>query len=150
MFLCVCRNEEASDTHTTEVISNVLKSEGKRLFDSRTAILGHTQQGGNPSPLDRIRASRLAVKCIQFIEDHAFPALNKAYEENLPRPVSTTTDAASSAVIGIVGSNVLFTPVRQLLNEADMKNRRGKNAWWMPWKGLVHLLAIQGKNFCRF
>lgn len=50
-------------------MNSILKAEGKGLYDSRTAVFGHLQQGGVPSPSDRIRATRLAVGCIDWIEE---------------------------------------------------------------------------------
>eukprot|EP00834_Sanchytrium_tribonematis_P006474 NODE_480_length_6952_cov_0.771487.p1 type:complete len:770 gc:universal NODE_480_length_6952_cov_0.771487:4508-6817(+) len=47
----ILRNENVSSTYSTETISNILKEEANGCFDSRTAILGHLQQGGLPSPL---------------------------------------------------------------------------------------------------
>ena len=38
----------------------LFEREGGDLFDVREAVLGHVQQGGNPSPFDRIQATRLA------------------------------------------------------------------------------------------
>lgn len=118
------------------------------MFDSRTAVLGHTQQGGTPSPMDRIRASRLAVKCIQFIEQQAFPALDAAHAKGASRPVDIINTPESACVIGIVGTNVLFSPVKSLLGETDMKERKSDKAWWMPMTGLIHLLSIQGNYDC--
>ena len=56
--------EHASHTYTTEVIANMIREESKGRFEARFAIPGHVQQGGAPSPMDRGRAVRLAVKCI--------------------------------------------------------------------------------------
>ncbi|KAJ3127223.1 6-phosphofructokinase, alpha subunit, partial [Irineochytrium annulatum] len=65
----ILRSEYASaETYTTDSISSILRAEGRGVFDSRTAVLGHLQQGGVPSPLDRIRATRLAVDCVAWIE----------------------------------------------------------------------------------
>ncbi|KAI9226051.1 MAG: 6-phosphofructokinase [Piptocephalis tieghemiana] len=63
----VLRTEEASSTYTTNMIANVFKEEAMGLFDARTAVLGHIQQGGAPSPLDRMRATRMAAKCVDWI-----------------------------------------------------------------------------------
>jgi len=49
--------------------SAVSSTRGKGLFDARQAILGHLQQGGNPSPFDRILATRLALRCADFLLD---------------------------------------------------------------------------------
>ncbi|KAI8576357.1 hypothetical protein K450DRAFT_257387 [Umbelopsis ramanniana AG] len=139
----ILRNEKVSKTYSTDVISEIIKTEGNELFDSRTAVLGHTQQGGTPSPMDRIRASRLAVKCIQFIEQQAFPALDAAHAKGASRPVDIINTPESACVIGIVGTDVLFSPVKSLLGETDMKERKSSKAWWMPMTGLIHLLSIQ-------
>ena len=48
----------------------MLTEEGGSLFDSRSASLGHTLQGGIPSPTDRTRAVRLSLKCMAFVEKH--------------------------------------------------------------------------------
>ncbi|KAG2174142.1 hypothetical protein INT43_004162, partial [Umbelopsis isabellina] len=138
----ILRNEKVSKTYTTDVISEIIKTEGNEMFDSRTAILGHTQQGGTPSPMDRIRASRLAVKCIQFIEQHAFPTLDQANEKGRDRPVELSNKPDSASVIGIVGTDVLFSPVRSLLSETDMKERKSNKGWWMPMTNLIHMLSI--------
>jgi 6-phosphofructokinase 1 len=135
-----------SKTYSTDVISEIIKTEGNQLFDSRTAVLGHTQQGGTPSPMDRIRASRLAVKCIQFIEQQAFPALDAAHAKGAARPVDIINTPESACVIGIVGTDVLFSPVTSLLGETDMKERKSNKAWWMPMTGLIHLLSIHGES----
>ena len=71
-YMCLCllssRNEVASSVYTTEVLTNMFQEEGASLFDARSASLGHTLQGGIPSPMDRARAVRLSLKCMAFIE----------------------------------------------------------------------------------
>ena len=67
----ILRNEHASKVYTTEVIANMIAEEAKGRFESRSAIPGHVQQGGTPSPMDRVRAVRLAVKCMQHLEEYA-------------------------------------------------------------------------------
>ena len=63
------------------MITDMFKEEGGKLFDSRSASLGHTLQGGIPSPLDRARAVRLALKCMTFIEEH-----HNAIQKQTTRP----------------------------------------------------------------
>lgn len=36
-------------------------------FSTRNNILGHLQQGGATSPLDRVRGMRFAANCVNFI-----------------------------------------------------------------------------------
>lgn len=136
----ILRTESASaDVYTTDVISNILKAEGKGLFDSRTAVFGHLQQGGVPSPLDRIRATRLAVECIDWIEQAA--ACKEVDTVGCILPSVYTTRSDHACVIGIRGAQVVFSPVEELLKETDVKKRRGVNAWWMDVNKATKILA---------
>lgn len=81
----IIRNEGVSQrTYSTEVLSSIFHEEGKGLFDSRTATLGHLQQGGVPSPLDRIRAMRMAVSCAEWIEANALASIERRLAELHP------------------------------------------------------------------
>ncbi|KAG6840606.1 hypothetical protein C0991_005647 [Blastosporella zonata] len=130
----VIRNEAASSVYTTEVLTNMLKEEGASLFDARSASLGHTLQGGIPSPIDRARAVRLSLKCMAFIERHH--ALLEA------QPAKTRQASGdSAAVITIQSSSIEWVPVQEMLKHADMKNRRGKHSWWEGATELVEALV---------
>ncbi len=137
----VIRNEKSSDVYTTDVITKILKEEGNSLFDSRSAALGHTLQGGTPSPLDRCRATRLALRCCQFLEEQglkqraAGAGAKSAYGDD------------TAVIITIQGGSVEFTPAKVMAQAADMKNRRGKTAWWHQLKGLSELMG--GRNSLR-
>ncbi|KAJ3095844.1 6-phosphofructokinase, alpha subunit [Phlyctochytrium planicorne] len=140
----ILRSEYASsDTYSTDVISNILKAEGKGIFGSRTAVLGHLQQGGVPSPLDRIRATRLAVNCVDWIEESYSEALaTNAKETRISgRSEGYTANKEHACVIGIQGARVVFSPVETLLAETDMAKRRGKAAWWMGFTRLIRVLS---------
>src|SRR6185295_16950210 len=65
------KNEYANPLYTTGFLCSLFEEESKELFDVRQAILGHLQQGGDPSPFDRIQATRLAAKCIEFLIEQA-------------------------------------------------------------------------------
>jgi 6-phosphofructokinase 1 len=117
-------------------MTNILKEEGKDLFDARSASLGHTLQGGTPSPLDRTRAARLTLRCMQFLEEHAVsPSQKTSYKGRNKVPTSNTPQSAAS--ITIQGSQIIFAPVADVLKAADMKNRRGKEtrgtSRWTNW-----------------
>ncbi|CAG8628315.1 5648_t:CDS:10 [Acaulospora morrowiae] len=137
----ILRNECVSKTYTTDVIAKIIETEGSGLFDSRTCVLGHIQQGGASSPLDRIRAIRLAVRCIDFIERQAFPSMSP-HEKAGPKVYTNSEESAS--VIGIIGAQVVFSSVVDLLKETDKKNRKSKRAWWIHFKELVDLLSKWG------
>ncbi len=63
----VIRNEDANPIYSTSFICSLFEEEGQDVFDVRPAILGHLQQGGDPSPFDRIQATRLARLCIEHM-----------------------------------------------------------------------------------
>ena len=121
-----------------DVITKILKEEGGKLFDARYASLGHTLQGGIPSPMDRARAVRLSLKCMAFIEEHAWALRLQSAKGRKPNP-------NSAAVITITGSSINFTPVKEMVEHADMKNRRGVNPWWAGYKELAEILG--SKNY---
>ncbi|KAM5468371.1 6-phosphofructokinase, alpha subunit [Microsporum audouinii] len=130
----ILRNERASATYTTQVIADMIKEEAKGRFESRSAVPGHFQQGGKPSPMDRIRALRMSIKCIQHFEEYA----EKSQEE-------IAADDMSTVVIGIRGSEVVFSPLggKDGLEETDTdwQHRRPKNEFWLKFRELVDTLS---------
>jgi 6-phosphofructokinase 1 len=130
-------NEAASSVYTTEFITKMLKEEGGELFDARSASLGHTLQGGIPSPMDRARAVRLSLKCMAFLEKHHESIRSQ-------HPKVKQADPETAAVITIQGSAIKWVPVQEMVQHADMKNRRGKRAWWADYEQLVEdLVGVQ-------
>src|SRR5512143_2776984 len=65
----VIRNEYANPIYTTSFICSLFEEEGQEVFDVRPAILGHLQQGGDPSPFDRIQATRLSRMCLEYLTE---------------------------------------------------------------------------------
>jgi 6-phosphofructokinase 1 len=116
----------------------MFKEEGGDLFDARSASLGHTLQGNVPSPTDRARAVRLSLKCMAFLEEH------HNLLEAKPLKQRQATDE-SAAVITIQRSHVKWVPVQNMLLHADMKNRRGKTAWWDGMRDLAWALVGKGQ-----
>ncbi|TFK72895.1 PFK protein [Pluteus cervinus] len=133
----VIRNEAASSVYTTEVITRMFKEEGGALFDSRFASLGHTLQGGIPSPMDRTRAVRLSLKCMSFLEQHHEKLRKQAGKAKQAEP-------ESASVITIQSNLVAMVPVSEMVLQADMVNRRAKKAWWEDIKNLVE--DISGRS----
>lgn len=114
------------------MLTKMFQEEGGKLFDARCASLGHTLQGGVPSPVDRARAVRLSLKCMAFIEKyHDIPSKHK----------TRCAEPESAAVITIQSSSIKWVPVREMVHQADMVNRRGKSAWWHDVALLVEELA---------
>ncbi|KAF7550171.1 hypothetical protein G7Z17_g5905 [Cylindrodendrum hubeiense] len=124
-------NEKASKVYNAKLIADIIREEAHDRFESRESIPGHVQQGGVPSPMDRCRAVRLAIKCIQHLESFGCNAHNHVKKD----PNSTT-------VIGIQGSEVVFTPMKELEETGtDWPNRRPKLAHWMGLSEVVNILG---------
>ncbi|KAI5818812.1 phosphofructokinase-domain-containing protein [Pyronema omphalodes] len=135
----ILRNERASKTYTTQLIADIIREEARGRFESRTAVPGHVQQGGTPSPMDRVRAVRLAVRCIQFMEDNYVPLAEEGVEAGkgcMDRP-------ETAAVIGIKGASVVFTSVDELRQEehTDWEQRRPRRGFWRDLKNIVDTLS---------
>ncbi|GAP84481.2 putative 6-phosphofructokinase [Rosellinia necatrix] len=127
-------NEKASRTYNAKLIADIMREEAHNRFESRDSIPGHVQQGGVPSPMDRCRAVRLAIKCIQHLEKFG----PRGYE----RPEEIAKDAFSASVIGIQGAAVVFSSMQELEEkETDWKNRRPISAHWMSMKSIVDILG---------
>ncbi|TGJ81432.1 hypothetical protein E0Z10_g7342 [Xylaria hypoxylon] len=129
-------NEKASKTYNAKLIADIIREEAHDRFESRDSIPGHVQQGGVPSPMDRCRAVRLAIKCIQHLEQFG----PKGYKTS----ESIAEDPLSASVIGIKGADVVFSSVQDVEeNETDWKNRRPRTAHWMSIKSVVDILGAR-------
>jgi 6-phosphofructokinase 1 len=122
------RNENANPLYTTHFMCSLFEEEGKELFDVRPTILGHLQQGGNPSPFDRIQATRLASLCIRhLIEEMA-------------------AGSPSVTFIGMQSGQIQFFEIDELSRMADLAHSRPKDQWWMNMREIASLLAQPGPN----
>nr|POE78654.1 atp-dependent 6-phosphofructokinase [Quercus suber] len=127
----ILRNEKASKTYTTEIVANIIKEESGGKFDCRFAVPGHVQQGGTPSPMDRVRAVRFGVKSLQYLETYAGKSKQAIHD-----------DPMSAAVIGIRGARVKFSPMERIeREETDWKDRRPKQEFWMNIVNIVDTLS---------
>lgn len=119
----IIRNEQASTVYTSELIADIIKESAKGRFETRTAIPGHVQQGFTPSSMDRINAVKFSVKAVQHIEE--------LYQVSLKKPgIRLPKTLETQVVIGVQGSQILFTSVHDLYGEADVKLRKGKTVHW--------------------
>jgi 6-phosphofructokinase 1 len=117
------RSERANDIYTTPFICSLFEEEGRDLFDVRQSILGHLQQGGNPSPFDRIMASRLANESILFLEEQI----------GQPEP--------RSVCIGQVQSKIRLTDLEDITRMMDSTYGRPKQQWWLNLRPIAEVLA---------
>ena len=119
----VVRNEYANPVYSTGFIAALFEEEGSDLFDVRREILGHFQQGGNPSPFDRIQATRLAAKCIEFL-------ISAAGES-----------PAAAAFIGLEAGEVQFHSLANLPSMVDEAYQRPHQQWWLRLRTVANTLG---------
>ncbi|KAJ9065488.1 6-phosphofructokinase, alpha subunit [Entomophthora muscae] len=118
-------SDGTSKTYTTEMISAIFTEEGAPLFDSRTAVLGHIQQGGTTSPVDRIHAVMFAHRAFFWLMDQC-----ESSRQGGSGPAIYTKDPSSAVVIGTTDGKVTSTPVQDLDSKTDWVKRRPRHAWW--------------------
>ena len=106
----------------------ILEKEGGDLFDVRQAILGHVQQGGNPSPYDRIQATRLTTRAMQLFDE-----LNG-------------TGAVPAVVVGLQRGHLATANVADLPALTELGAERPLNQWWLQLRPLARMMAQYQPN----
>jgi 6-phosphofructokinase 1 len=119
----VIRSEHADHHYTTSFIASLLEKEGGELFDVRQAILGHVQQGGDPSPFDRIQATRLATRCVERLCREA------------------VSDDPTSTFIGLTAGRVVFTDLDRFPTLVATDGRRPREQGWLSQRELARVMA---------
>ena len=118
-FFLAVRNELANEHYTTDVIARLLEEEGHDAFDVRTCVLGHLQQGGSPTPFDRLLATRLVSNGLELFADQ-FAA-----------------GATDSFFLGMVESKLQAFPMESMMTQMDKDFRRPKQQWWLDLRKVV-------------
>ncbi|HNP87630.1 MAG TPA: 6-phosphofructokinase [Kouleothrix sp.] len=119
----IIRNEQANPVYTTAFISALFEVEGGELFSVRQSILGHLQQGGDPTPFDRIQATRLSKCCVDFL----------IAEAGQPAP--------RGVFIGLQGGHVQMVNLDEFTRLVDMEHQRPKEQWWMELRPIAAELS---------
>ena len=127
------RNERANPLYTTSFIAALFEEEGGDLFDVRQSVLGHLQQGGNPSPFDRNLATRLAARAIELLEE----ACIHAEEE------------PEAACIGLQRGETAMTPLHEIPRQLDERYQRPRKQWWLALRPIARILAQPAPGFLR-
>ncbi len=119
----IIRNELANEVYDTAFMAALFEEEGGDLFDVRQAILGHMQQGGDPTPFDRILGTRFAAQSIDYLEQQI---KSKEYV---------------SACIGQVRGKTTFTDFLDVPRLLDKELARPRKQWWMALRGIARVMA---------
>jgi len=119
----IIRAEYANAIYNTAFMCALFEEEGRDVFDVRPAILGHLQQGGDPSPFDRIQATRLARLCLGYLIDEC------------------TKGSSNCAFIGLQKGQINFHDMRDFERMIDDKVERPREQWWLELKGIASMMA---------
>lgn len=106
--------EKTSKVFNTKFLAKLYKSYSDDLYDVRVSILGHLQQGGSPSPMDRFLAVEMVGECIKKVE--------LLHNENLSGVVQA---------VGLYDGNVTFANPDQIVAQMDTSKRRSTDNWWI-------------------
>ena len=120
------RGEKAHPLYTTQFMADLFEAEGGELYEVRISVLGHLQQGGDPSPFDRILATKFSLRCIGWLEEQALAG------------------EAGAACVGIEGDATRISDLADALRDYDVKNQRPKKQWWMGLRDTANMLAKPG------
>lgn len=122
----VILSEYANPIYKTNFIASLYQEEGGDLFGVRQAILGHLQQGGDPSPFDRIQATRLSARGL----DHLIKKAKEGSNEK--------------AMIGLEGGSVRIRSLEDFPRMVDWEHKRPKKQWWLELEKIAKILAQGG------
>ncbi|HEY5180969.1 MAG TPA: 6-phosphofructokinase [Dermatophilaceae bacterium] len=119
----VIRSENADPVYTTGFITSVFEKEGGDLFDARPAILGHVQEGGDPSPFDRVQANGLTAHCIEYLAEQL------------------ESGGRASAMIGFQSGRIQFTDLTSYPSLIEDNAQRPREQRWMTQLPLAEIMT---------
>ncbi|WP_182170241.1 6-phosphofructokinase [Flaviflexus equikiangi] len=119
----VVRNEYASENYTTDFLARIFEEEGGGLFDVRQAVIGHQQQGGNPSPFDRLLAVRLVNAAMRTLDE----------------TMSNGRDDCS--YVGMAKGSIECHPLSHLEEHWDPATRLPYNQWWLGLQDVAYIVS---------
>ncbi|AKT50712.1 6-phosphofructokinase [Arsenicicoccus sp. oral taxon 190] len=125
LFLAV-RNERSSEQYTLDFLARLFDQEGQERYDVRQAVLGHVQQGGDPSPFDRILATRLVAHAIDLLTGEL------------------AAGGQEAQLVGLVRGRVRATPLARMPELMDLVHRRPRDQWWLDLRPVVRAVSEPG------
>ncbi|HRA01428.1 MAG TPA: hypothetical protein PLJ62_14580, partial [Thermoflexales bacterium] len=99
------------------------EQEGGEHFEARSVILGDTQMGGDPTPFDRIQATRLAARSVEFLQNEM------------------DRDTNNAVMAGYIEGKLEFTPLVKFPAMFDADLHRPREQWWMEMRKVTTKLA---------
>lgn len=122
LFLAL-RNEFASDNYTTDFLTHLFDEESDGRYDVRSNVLGHVQQGGQPTPFDRVLATRLGSWAIDWLTTQ----LQEQHHE--------------IRYVGVLDGKVTSHNITNMDTQMCQTYRRRQNQWWLPLHDAISTLS---------
>lgn len=119
----VVQSERADELYTSEIVRTLFEREGGGVLSMRRSILGNMQQGGRPSPFDRIQATRLAGRALQYLIDQV--------ERGEP-------------VVGCIGriqGKITYTSLAHMPDLMQPNMQRPKHQAWLEIREIAQTMA---------
>ncbi|VDO08833.1 unnamed protein product [Rodentolepis nana] len=130
----VLRAEYANKNYTTDFIHKLFTEEGQGIFDCRMCVLGHIQQGGEPSPFDRIHGTKLGVLAIDWLDTQMNTFLTQ--EGSV-----CTSNHEACVLLGLIKRAYEYSRVEDLKRITDFKHRVPVDNWWLNLRPLMRIMA---------
>ena len=122
----VITSENADPVYDSGFIKQLFERESEGLFSVRQSILGHIQQGGDPSPFDRIQSTRFASKSLNYLIDQA------------------SSNDPQSAFMGLQHGKIRFTPLTEFPDLIEPDAHRPKDQAWLSLMPLAKVMGRPG------
>lgn len=122
----IIRNEYANPIYDTTFMCKLFEQEGGDLFDVRSSTLGHLQQGGQPSPFDRIHATRLARRSMEYLIQQA------------------ESGSTECGFIGLQGKDIVINKLEDFERMVNAAKQRPKEQWWLELREIARLMSRPG------
>lgn len=127
-LLLVVMNEETSPYYDRQFIARTFEAAGQGLFDVRNSALGYIQQGGAPTPFDRLLATRLVNSAMRHLAEE----LGERSDE--------------AVYVGMSSSRIESHPISQMDRDVDMTTRRPKYQWWMELNPVAEVVSLENSG----
>lgn len=75
---------------------------------------GHMQQGGSPTPFDRNMGTKMAAKCVEWMND-------QLKRNTQPDGTVLAKGPESACLLGLVRRQYRFTPLAELIAETNFE-----------------------------
>ena len=88
-------------------------------------VLGHLQQGGNPTPFDRVHATRLAAYCVDWLS------------------AQISAGKSEWTFVGSDRGRPTAEPIRTMADLVDPVLARPRDQWWLALRPVMAALATE-------